>query len=498
MDQIKTFILSAFLTFTFFAGCNPDNDDSRDDNEDPELVAGYDQNASDGNANSNAEDPNSSQNDGNTTGSNQGNATVDSGSQENTGPSSGAKENGVACTCDDECAGTEVNPGFCLQGICAQVSSDPECAAGSTESCPAGSRCWSQICYPDCDAVECAGGCDEDGSCVPTEEMRNACDHTCSIACPTPEPTCESDSDCEAGLVCGTSARCIMDVGTVPAGPIPTCDNIPSWECEGNETYCGELLPFEPDLGPGYWDYPLNGERDDDQYRSYARRDMIMLIKHVSAKVDCLASGWAGNGGEIGLGDMSEENGDIPGTRDGRPGHPEGTHVDGHDMDIGYFQVGTPDNKLRSVCPHCTDESGYCADGSWRDNDTYHCLGEAEFLDVWRTALWLGIAHVTPQLRVIGVDGRVGEPVVAAIEELCANGWLNNSACQYPYIAFETENDGAGWYYFHHHHFHISLSGRSGAGFSAIPEFYWIPPMSMIENAVPTDAHEDPRSAWVR
>ena len=47
------------------------------------------------------------------------------------------------------------------------------------------------------------------------------------------------------------------------------------------------------------------------------------------------------NGAELGLGDMSEANGAIPGASQGSPGHPEGTHVNGHDMDIGYYQLGT-------------------------------------------------------------------------------------------------------------------------------------------------------------
>ena len=166
---------------------------------------------------------------------------------------------------------------------------------------------------------------------------------------------------------------------------------------------------------------------------------------------ECLGRAWRfGNGGALGLGDMSERDGAIPGTSTGRPGHPEGTHVNGHDMDIAYFQTGTADNRLRSVCPHTTGGS-----------DAYHCTGEPVNLDPWRTALFLGLMHDSPNLRVIGVDGRVGPLVDSAMTQLCTAGYLRGTACRSSSrsITWETTDMGRGWYRFHHHHFHISISG---------------------------------------
>ena len=120
---------------------------------------------------------------------------------------------------------------------------------------------------------------------------------------------------------------------------------------QGSATTCGELVAFNPRQGPGYDDYPINGESVANQYRSYLRRDLMMAILHAAAVVECKAAGWAGNGGPLGLGDMSEVNGAIPGTAMGSPGHPAGTHTDGRDIDLAYFQAGTPDNRLRPVCP---------------------------------------------------------------------------------------------------------------------------------------------------
>jgi hypothetical protein len=247
----------------------------------------------------------------------------------------------------------------------------------------------------------------------------------------------------------------------MPPGPVPDCSSIPTWECNGNESYCGQIVPFEPDLGDGYWDYPINGETSSNEYRSYSRRDVMLLVKYAAAYTWCVSQGWShGNAGQpLGLGDMSEATGDIPGTSIGSPGHPAGTHVDGHDMDIAYYQSGTPDNTLRPVCTH---QGG--------GQDAYHCLGNPDLLDPWRTAVFIGMLHVTPQLRVIGVDGKVGPIVEEKVAQLCSAGWLTGPACFGLSLAYEVTDEGRGWYYFHHHHLHISLLDRPSVGWMSGPE----------------------------
>jgi len=230
-------------------------------------------------------------------------------------------------------------------------------------------------------------------------------------------------------------------------------------ECEGSQSYCAELIPFDPDNNPdaagydealGYIDYPENGETWSNQYRSYLRRDLIAKIKYASAYVACKAADWEfGNGGPIGLIDMSEEDGAIPGTSDGQPGHPEGTHVNGFDIDIAYYQVNTPDNRARPICDHY--EGG---------QDAYHCTAEPHLLDPWRTALFIGALQQHPDLRVIGADGKAGPILVDALQVLCAGGWLSTYACNNGSLTFETENQGYGWFYFHHHHIHVSSFGN--------------------------------------
>ena len=95
----------------------------------------------------------------------------------------------------------------------------------------------------------------------------------------------------------------------MPAAPASNC-NAPSWQCTGTD--CGEVVAFEPNLGDGYWDYNLNGETVGDEYRSYIRKEVMMLIKYAAASVNCMGAAWTvGNGVALGLGDMSEANGDI-------------------------------------------------------------------------------------------------------------------------------------------------------------------------------------------
>jgi len=204
---------------------------------------------------------------------------------------------------------------------------------------------------------------------------------------------------------------------------------------------CDDLVHFSPEKGPGYVDFPLDGEQWGDQYASYLRRDLMMLVQHAAAKVACQARPWDyGNGGPVALGDMSEEDGAIPGTSQGAPGHLGATHQDGRDIDIAYYQVGTPDNHLRAIC---------------RENR--HCVGPVDKLDPWRTALFIGTLFEHPGVRVVGVDGKAGPVIERAMTRLCQDGWLAAAACSSQRLAYETEDTGRGWYYSHFNHLHVSI-----------------------------------------
>lgn len=426
-------------------------------------------------------------------------------------PPPGSLAQGSACSCDAQCQGSGANAGLCVQGICMTRATGTCASAGSSGECSAGSRCWALdgvtggICWPDCAAVTCAGECDSDGSCIPT--AASTCDATCSEVCtadtPPPPPgecppnshvdgdgcvcdagfvvnadrtacvaECMSNADCTGGQVCtdgqcgappctatscpsgsicSPSGACVFDIGTPPPGPPPTAcrigsSGIPDWRCT---SACSEIVQFSPPTGSGYDNYPLNGETASDQYRSFIRRDVMMLVKYAAAMVACQTGGWSfGNGGPVGLGDMSEASGAIPGTREMDPGHPAGTHVNGHDMDIGYYQTGTANNYLRPICEHTTG-----------GRDQYHCTAPPHLLDPWRSSLFLGHLHASPQLRVIGVDGQAGLMIESALSQLCSDGWVSGTACSSHRITWEVTDTGRYWFLFHHHHMHLSVSG---------------------------------------
>jgi hypothetical protein len=321
-------------------------------------------------------------------------------------------------------------------------------AAGSQTECPTGSRCWNltghdgSLCWPDCAAHTCAGACASDGSCEPTAQTD--CDPTCGEACSCTATSCGTGNSCVNG-------ECVPDVGAGPGpGPGPTCSSLPTRDCASG---CSTLTPFSPRTTTAYDDYPINGETSTNQYRSYPRKDLNMLVAWATAKTACKTAAWtAGNGGPLGLGDMSEANGAIPGTSIGSPGHPAGTHVNGYDIDLGYYQIGTPDNRLRPICNTVVN-----------GQDQQHCVGDPVYLDVWRHAFFLGSVFESSRTRVIGVDGKAGPKILSAMNQLCNSGWLPAASCNNAVLAYETTDGGQGWYYFHHHHSHISLKSAAFA-----------------------------------
>jgi hypothetical protein len=262
---------------------------------------------------------------------------------------------------------------------------------------------------------------------------------------------CDEETPCSDGQTC-KAGSCAVELG-----PIPDCDAADLATLEVPEGRPWELAQFEPDRGDGYWDYSENGESEDDQYRSYLRRDVQQMVKYAAAWTRCLSQDWEfGNQEPLGLGDMSEGNGAIPGARERDPGHPSGSHVDGKDIDIAYYQLHDGDNLLRPICEH-TDSRG---------REQSHCVSAPNNLDVFRTALFLAKLHDSPRVRVIGVDGQAGPLIEDAFDQLCAEGWLDkdSSVCRGGNkLAYETVDRGSGWFRHHHHHFHLSTYGGSGA-----------------------------------
>jgi hypothetical protein len=239
-----------------------------------------------------------------------------------------------------------------------------------------------------------------------------------------------------------------VDAPTDPGpAPGPPCNELPPLLCTGDIGHCTELIPFEPDEGPGYWDYPIPGETAEDQSYSYLRRDAVMLIKYAAAKVACKTADWDyGNLALLGLGDMSEADGSNPGTNVGDIRHPAGSHENGNDIDAAYYQHFSPDNLLRSV-----------GDSYIGTENQYHLVGEPYALDVWRTALFIAYLSEHPDLRVVGVDGQIGLVLDPALDQLVVLGWIDEELNQSIPLAYEVVDLGHGWYRHHHHHMHMSM-----------------------------------------
>ena len=313
-------------------------------------------------------------------------------------------------------------------------------------------------CLPACDGLACGddgcggscGGCAPDLICV-----EGACVDPCTPDCAGKfcvDDGCGEICPCGPGFTCADGA-CVLDPATAPGpGPGPDCAGLlPPLLCQEGPDQCTALIQFDPAEGYGYTDFPVNGETWEDQWRSWLRRDAVMMMQYATAYVACKAADWdLGNGGPLGLADMSEEDGAIPGTSVGTPGHPPGTHTSGHDIDVAYYQAGTADNQVRPICYHGTGGV-----------DAYHCVAPPHLLDPWRAALFVGALQEHPDLRVVGCDGQAGPPIAQARQILCSQGWLSGFACNNDCLAYETENQGSGWFYFHHAVMHVSFDNPS-------------------------------------
>jgi hypothetical protein len=242
------------------------------------------------------------------------------------------------------------------------------------------------------------------------------------------------------GLSCNEGTGTV-DVAFAADGAIDLrCESSPPPPTED----CGFLVAFDPRTG-AYDDYPTNGETETNQYRSYLRGEFVAVVKTAAELVEATAADWSsGHGGRIGLGDMSECDGAIPGTSIGEPGHPPGSHTDGFDIDIAYYQALTPDNHLRPVCESSID-----------GRDQHHCVAAPDRLDASRTALFLEALASSGLLRVVGVDGQIGPVLEARLQELCDDGITD---CTPVPLAYEATDIGRGWFLFHHHHMHVSFT----------------------------------------
>ena len=177
---------------------------------------------------------------------------------------------------------------------------------------------------------------------------------------------------------------------------------------------------------------------------SSLRRELIYLVRWAARET---ASAFPDTN-PIGLLDLSEDDGDTPGQMVGDLRHPSGTHIEGNDMDIAYYQTG-PTNYGVEVCPH---------NGSF-------CTAAPDTLDAPRTAYFLTMLATTPELRVTGVDPEIYYAVEDAAWDLVDEGTLDAGEVGWMLdnLAF-----GSGWPY-HHHHLHFSWNWEDAWSAAPLP-----------------------------
>jgi hypothetical protein len=184
---------------------------------------------------------------------------------------------------------------------------------------------------------------------------------------------------------------------------------------------------------------------DDDGYRvshwpaySNLRREVSYLVRYAAAATRAAYP----DTNPLGLLDMSEDDGDTPGRMENQLRHPEGTHVQGNDIDLAYYQTGD-DNLGRSVCPE----------------DGYFCTSEPDILDAERTVFFMSKLAESQHLRVIGVDPMIAEALKEAANEMHDDGKIDSSARSYFFNGSMAYGDG---WPFHQHHMHFSWNWESG------------------------------------
>jgi hypothetical protein len=314
----------------------------------------------------------------------------------------------------------------------------------STPNCPTGLACTYNAKYQ---LYECTT--DAPAQCGNNKrELAEECDGT-----DMNNMTCQGFGYQSGTLKC---TSCTFDKSSCTGAT--SCTNLPPKDCTSGNAACSKIVEFLPRIDPGAaWDVV------HPSYMSWLRQDSIMLVKYAAASVKCLMPGSYPEG----TGDMSMKNGGTPreppldanGVGTGSLRHPTGTHENGVDIDVAYYQKnpttgnpGNPDNHLREVCEHTINGV-----------DQYHCTAAPTSLDVTRHTLFLAKIMESSRVRVIGVDGKVGPLLQAEAKVQYQAGKI--SATSYnafsSKLAFEVTNQGYGWFQFHHHHSHLSTNATT-------------------------------------
>jgi hypothetical protein len=166
----------------------------------------------------------------------------------------------------------------------------------------------------------------------------------------------------------------------------------------------------------------------------------------------------------LGVAQVGDVLGQIPGVKEGTQWHPTGTHTYGFDMDTAYYRTDGPNEAgmicVDEICEVTAPGGCYASGGNTID---YFCDSTSDhWVDVERMALYYGHLLESGIVRIIGADRIVVGDVLAAADDLVYEGRMDvgirnllgsHLACDGSYDACFA----AGWA-FHVHHTHISTS----------------------------------------
>ena len=220
------------------------------------------------------------------------------------------------------------------------------------------------------------------------------------------------------------------------------CDEaFPDEDAEDEDGPCNRIMQFPQanDATEGYF-------VEHEPHYSSLRREVAYLVRYAARETRAQFEDTE----PLGLLDMSQWDGDVPGRMRGQLRHPEGTHVGGNDIDIAYYSL-SPGNGGKIICP----------------DDNYFCTGPADDLDVDRTTFFMAQLMESDFVRVAGVDPEVAALVGPRAYEMQEEGLISNRQRQkvVGLMAY-----GSGWP-FHQHHIHLSWMWEAGfEGRSEAPE----------------------------
>ncbi len=219
-------------------------------------------------------------------------------------------------------------------------------------------------------------------------------------------------------------------------------------ECAGDA--CAELrqLPAAVSEEVGY--FP-----DERPAYHFMRHELLQAFLYATRQVFLDVP----DTGPLGVTQVGDWQGDIPGVKEGDQWHPDGTHTSGFDMDTAYYRTDGP-NAGGYIC-----EDDICevteAGGCYGGGIDYFCDSTSDhWVDVERMALYYGHFLQSRIIRVIGADRIVVGDVLDAADRLVDEGRMDGTIRNEMYgrLACDGSYDEcfrAGWA-FHVHHTHIS------------------------------------------